>query len=142
MDDLINVIANQLNRLFPEMTIYDEAVPQNFKTPSFYIYQDRTVHKEQLMNNAIRTTSLGIMFSPDDSQSVNEQCRNVESIILREFRYLQDIKLNVFDLETQITDGILSIRFKVRYRTKLAIHEIKMSSIDTKGDVKHGEKES
>lgn len=142
MDDLINVIANQLNRLFPEMTIYDEAVPQNFKTPSFYIYQDRTVHKEQLMNNAIRTTSLGIVFSPDDSQSVNEQCRNVESIILREFRYLQDIKLNVFDLETQITDSILSIRFKVRYRTKLAIHEIKMSDIDTKGDVKHGEKES
>lgn len=142
MDDLINVIANQLNRLFPEMTIYDEAVPQNFKTPSFYIYQDRTVHKEQLMNNAIRTTSLGIVFSPDDSQSVNEQCRNVESIILREFRYLQDIKLNVFDLETQITDGILSIRFKVRYRTKFAIREIKMSNINTKGDVKHGEKES
>lgn len=142
MDDFINAIANQLNRLFPEIPIYDEAVPQNFQTPSFYIYQEASGLSNHLMNRDMRVIRLGIMYSPDENKPINEQCRQVETIILNSFRYIDDIQYNVFELETQMEDKMLSIRFKARYRVKYVESNMKMVDLEQRGEIKGGEKES
>lgn len=142
MDDFINAIANQLNRLFPEIPIYDEEVPQNFQTPSFYVYQESSTLNNHLMNRDKRFIRLGIMYSPDENKPINEQCRQVETIILNSFRYIDDIQCNVFELETQMEDKMLSIRFKVRYRVKYVESNMKMVDLEQRGEIKGGEKES
>ena len=142
MDDFINAIANQLNRLFPEIPIYDEAVSQNFQTPSFYVYQELSTLNNHLMNRDKRVIRLGIMYSPDENEPINEQCRQVETIILNSFRYIDDIQCNVFKLETQMEDKMLSIRFKVRYRVKYVESNMKMVDLEQRGEIKGGEKES
>lgn len=142
MDDFINAIANQLNRLFPEIPIYDEEVPQNFQTPSFYVYQESSTLNNHLMNRDKRFIRLGIMYSPDENKPINEQCRQVETIILNSFRYIDDIQCNVFGLETQMEDKMLSIRFKVRYRVKYVESNMKMVDLEQRGEIKGGEKES
>src|SRR5699024_1822354 len=122
--------------------IYDEAVPQNFQTPSFYIYQESSGLSNHLMNRDMRVIRLGIMFSPDENKPINEQCRQIESTILNSFRYIEDLNCNVFELETQMADKMLNIRFKVRYRAKFVESNTKMIDLEQKGAIKYGKKES
>lgn len=142
MDRFIVAIANHLAALFTEATIYDEAVPQNFRTPSFYIRRYNTVNNWEIASQyAKREDYFEVIFFPDDSKEKNPQMLEVEDIIHAHSRYLKfedGSVMNIFDMNSEIVDETLQITFKLIYQVYIEKAETKLGQLTQNGVVMNG----
>lgn len=139
--DVTLAIANQLAKIVPDATIYREQQEQSFDEPSFYVYEINATSKGELMSFEARKHLYCVMWFPDskqDNPGEKEQCENMRSLLLDEFRRLDELSLAVLDKEAKINDGALQLTFKLRYRVIQEDTTSKLETLDQQGGLKRG----
>lgn len=126
-------IVRKLLSLYPNITIYDEKVPQNFKTPSFFISTYDQDYNKRLNNKYKSTINYDISYFPNDVYKNNEMYE-VRTTLLREVRDLDEFR--ALNIKSNITDDVLHIMFDVNYSEMKISEEIKMQNIKVNENLK------
>lgn len=131
--DINKSIVRKLLSLYPNITIYDEKVPQNFKTPSFFISTYDQDYNKRLNNKYKSTINYDISYFPNDIYKNNEMYE-VRTTLLREIRDLDEFR--TLNIKSNITDDVLHIMFDINYSEMKISDEIKMQNIKVNEDIK------
>ncbi len=126
-------IAKKLLSLYPNITIYDEKVPQNFKTPSFFISTYDQDYNKRLNNKYKSTINYDISYFPNDLYKNNDMYE-VRTTLLREIRDLDEFR--ALNIKSNITDDVLHIMFDINYSEMKISDEIKMQNIKVNENIK------
>lgn len=114
ISNIKQAIVNKLLELYPDCTIYDEDVPQNFKTPSFLISLVEQNYSKRLNNKHRSTLFFDIAyFSDKDSTEIKNDCLDVQIDLMRAFDLVGSYR--VLNKQATITDDVLHITFDINY---------------------------
>lgn len=127
VNEIKQSIANILHELFPNAEIYDEDVPQGFKTPSFLIIVVESSYKKAIDEKYNASVSFDLAYFPEREYESKNECYEVSQNILRAFDVLNSYK--VTNKTSSITDNVLHVKFTVKYR------EIKTSQSEKMRDI-------
>lgn len=107
-------IINKLLELYPGYTIYDEDVPQKFKTPSFLIIVIEQDYEKRIANKYRSLLSFDVAyFSDKGSTEVKEDCLNKQIKLFRAFDLIGGYR--ILNKQARITDNVLHFTFNVSY---------------------------
>jgi len=131
ISEIKQAIAQKIHELYPSAAIYDEDIPQNFKTPSFLVTVIDQSYGKRLANKYNSTVSFDVAyFSNKGKNEIKSDCQAVQVDILRAFDLLDTFRAR--NLQANITDNVLHITFDVKY-SELKIEEfVKMQTQTTK----------
>jgi len=125
------VLALKLKSLYPNITIYDEDVPQNFKTPSFFITVIDQEYSKRLFNKYNSTLNLDIAyFSNKDKTEIKNDCLEVQQNLFRELDIVSSFR--ILDKQATITDNVLHLICTTKYSEIKQEEEIKMMKYEIK----------
>ncbi|SHH55002.1 hypothetical protein SAMN02745135_01171 [Caloranaerobacter azorensis DSM 13643] len=114
INDVKQAIVNKLLELYPDYIIYDEDIPQNFKTPSFLISLIEQSYSKRLNNKYQSLLSFDIAyFSHKRKTEIKSDCLSVQLNLLREFDLIDTYR--VLNKQATITDDVLHITFDINY---------------------------
>lgn len=130
ISDIKQAIAQKILELYPEATVYDEDIPQNFKTPSFLVTVIEQGYGKRLANKFTSTVSLDLAYFSDKEKSdIKSDCHAVQVNIMRAFDLVGGFRIR--NLQATIVDNVLHITFDVSY-SELKIEEfVKMQTQTT-----------
>lgn len=131
--DINKAIVRKLLSLYPDITIYDEKVPQQFETPSFFISTYDQDYNKRINDKYNSTVNYDISYFPNTDYKNNEMYK-VRTILLRELRELEDFR--AINIKSNITDEVLHIMFDVKYSEIKSKDEIKMQNIKVNENLK------
>ena len=121
INDIKQAIASKLLEVFPGYTIYDEDIPQNFKTPSFLVTVIEQDYGKRLVNKYNSTVSFDVAyFSGKGKNEIKSDCQAVQVNLLRAFDLMGGFRAQ--NLQATIVDNVLHITFDVNY-SELKIEE-------------------
>ena len=121
INDVKQAIVNKLLELYPTYTIYDEDVPQNFKTPSFLVTVIEQSYGKRLADKYNSTVSFDLAYFSDKGKNeVKSDCQEVQVNLLRAFDLVGTFRAQ--NLQATIVDNVLHITFDVNY-SELKIEE-------------------
>ena len=121
INDIKQAIASKLLEVFPDYTIYDEDIPQNFKTPSFLVTVIEQDYGKRLANKYNSTVSFDVAYFSDKGKNeVKSDCQAVQVNLLRAFDLVGGFRIR--NLQATIADNVLHITFNVNY-SELKIEE-------------------
>lgn len=126
-------ISNKISSLLPNIEIYDEKVPQDFVTPSFFISTYDQSYDEGISRNK-STINYDVSYFPKDEISKNNEMYGVQILLLRGLRDLGLFR--AINLRSNITDDVLHIMFDVKYSEYAAVNEVKMNKLVTDTNIK------
>jgi len=131
INDVKQAIVNKLLELYPTYTIYDEDVPQNFKTPSFLVTVIEQNYGKRLDNKFTSTVSFDLAYFSDKKKNEKKSdCQAVMVNLLRAFDLMGGFRAQ--NLQATIVDNVLHITFDVNY-SEMKIEEfVKMQAQTTK----------
>ena len=125
------VLALKLKSLYPNITIYDEDIPQNFKTPSFFITVIDQEYSKRLFNKYNSTLNLDIAyFSNKDKTEIKNDCLEVQQNLFRELDIVSSFR--ILDKQATITDNVLHLICTTKYSEIKQEEEIKMMKYEIK----------
>lgn len=125
------VLALKLKSLYPNITIYDEDVPQNFKKPSFLISVIDQDYSKRLSNKYNSTLNLGIAYFSDKSNTeIKSDCLSVQQNLFRELDIVNSFR--ILDKQATITDNVLHLICTTKYSEIKQEEEIKMAKYEIK----------
>lgn len=135
ISEIKQAIAQKIHELYPSATIYDEDIPQNFKTPSFLVTVIEQNYGKRLANKYNSTVSFDVAyFSGKGKNEIKSDCQAVQVNLLRAFGLVGTLRAQ--NLQATIVDNVLHIAFDVRY-SELKIEEFaKMQTQTTNEYVK------
>lgn len=114
ISDIKQAIAQKILKLYPEATIYDEDIPQNFKTPSFLVTAIEQSYGKRLADKYNSTVSFDVAYFSDKKKNeIKSDCQAVMVNLLRAFDLLDTFRAR--NLQANITDNVLHITFDVSY---------------------------
>ncbi len=114
INEIKQAIADKLEELYPGCTLYDEDIPQNFKTPSFLVTVIEQSYGKRLANKYNSTVSLDVAyFSNKGKNEIKSDCQAVQGNLLRAFDVLGTFRVQ--NLQATIVDNVLHITFDVMY---------------------------
>lgn len=122
--DIKKVIADVLNTIFPEKTIYDESIPQNFEEGSFLINIGNQEYTKQIGDAFISKVLIDIAYFPISSEAKKEECLNIQQELLRAFAI--ENKYRIAELASITVDDILHITFQITYREMKSTENVVM----------------
>ena len=136
ISEIKQAIVNKLLEMYPTYTIYDEDVPQNFKTPSFLLTLIEQNYGKRLDNKYNSTVSFDVAyFSNKGKNKIKSDCQAVQVNLLRAFDLVGGFRIR--NLQATIVDNVLHITFDVRYSEIKTGEEIpKMQDQVTNTDIK------
>lgn len=136
ISDIKQAIAQKILELYPEATVYDEDIPQNFKTPSFLVTVIEQNYGKRLANKYNSTVSFDVAyFSNKGKNEIKSDCQAVQVNLLRAFDLMGGFRAQ--SLQATIVDNVLHITFDVRYSEIKTGEEIpKMQDQVTNTDIK------
>lgn len=136
ISDIKQAIAQKILELYPEATVYDEDIPQNFKTPSFLVTVIEQNYGKRLDNKYNSTVSFDVAyFSEKGKNETKSDCQAVQVNLLRAFELVGTFRVQ--NLQATIVDNVLHITFDVRYSEIKTGEEIpKMQDQATNTDIK------
>ncbi|MFU0784498.1 MAG: Phage protein [Thermoanaerobacterium thermosaccharolyticum] len=135
INDIKQAIVNKLLELYPGYTIYDENIPQNFKTPSFLISLIDQDYIKRINNRFKSTLSFDIAyFSDKDTTEIKNDCLDVQIDLFRAFDLVDCYR--IFNKQATITDNVLHITFDVDYSELKQEESIKMQKQETNTNMK------
>ena len=128
---LKQAIAQEILGLYPTATIYDEDIPQNFKTPSFLVIVIEQGYGKRLDNKFTSTVSFDVAYFSDKKKNEKKSdCQAVMVNLIRAFDLMGGFRAQ--NLQATIVDNVLHITFDVKY-SELKIEEfVKMQTQTTK----------
>ncbi len=127
-------VKNKLLSIYPDITIYDEKVPQKFKTPSFFISIYDQDYEKRLNTKYGSTISYDVSYFPNEEYNKNNEMYLVQENLLREFRDLGTFR--ALSIRANITDDVLHIIFDVKYSEMTVIDDIKMNKLESNTNIK------
>jgi len=135
INDIKQAIAQKILEQYPSSTIYDEDIPQNFKTPSFLVTVIEQSYGKRLANRYNSTVSFDVAYFSDKGKNeTKSDCQAVQVNLLRAFELVGTFRAQ--NLQATIVDNVLHITFDVRY-SELKIEEfVKMQTQATNTDIK------
>lgn len=114
ISDIKQAIAQKILELYPETTIYDEDIPQNFKTPSFLVTVIEQSYGKRLADKYNSTVSFDVAYFSDKKKNeIKSDCQAVMVNLLRAFDLMDTFRAR--NLQANITDNVLHITFDVSY---------------------------
>lgn len=114
ISNIKQAIVNKLLELYPDYTIYDEDIPQNFKKPSFLITVIDQNYGKRLNNKYKSTVSFDLAYFSDKGKNeIKSDCQAVQVNLLRTLNTLDTFRVQ--NLQANITDNVLHITFDVSY---------------------------
>ena len=114
INEIKQAIAQKIHEQYPSATIYDEDIPQNFKTPSFLVTVIDQSYDKRLANKYNSTVSFDVAyFSNKGKNKIKSDCQAVQENLLRAFDVLGTFRTQ--NLQATIVDNVLHITFDVRY---------------------------
>ena len=134
ISEIKQVIAQKIHEQYPSATIYDEDVPQNFKTPSFLITVIEQNYGKRLANKYNSAVSFDVAYFSDKGKNeVKSDCQAVQVNLLRAFDLMGGFRAQ--SLQATIVDNVLHVTFNVNY-SELKIEEFaKMQTQTTKNKI-------
>ena len=121
INDVKQAIVNKLLELYPTYTIYDEDIPQNFRTPSFLVTVIEQNYGKRLDNKYNSTVSFDVTYFSDKGKNeIKSDCQAVQVNLLRAFDLMGGFRAQ--NLQATIVDNVLHITFDVNY-SELKIEE-------------------
>lgn len=132
IDKLYQEIAAGLKLIKP-CTIYQEDVPQDFRTPCFTItFYDQNPSRgiNGRLKNSVR---VDLLYFPEDETNYQEECWIVGENLQREF---QPAGFKIKNRNMKITDKVLHFLFDVDYREYKESIEIKMTELSGNTNLK------
>jgi len=135
ISEIKSAIAQKILEQYPSSTIYDEDIPQNFKTPSFLVTVIEQNYGKRLANKYNSTVSFDVAyFSNKGKNEIKSDCQAVQVNLLRAFDLMGGFRAQ--NLQATIVDNVLHITFNVNY-SELKIEELaKMQTQTTNEYVK------
>jgi len=135
ISEIKQAIAQKILELYPEATIYDEDIPQNFKTPSFLVTVIEQSYGKRLADKYNSTVNFDVAYFSDKKKNeIKSDCQAVMVNLLRAFDLLDTFRAR--NLQANITDNVLHITFDVSY-SEMKIEEFtKMQKRTTNTNVK------
>lgn len=137
INNIKQCIVNTLLEIYPRTTIYDEDIPQNFKTPSFLITLTDHNYSKRINNKFNGEVSFDIsFFSSQKKFEVKNDCLAVQQALFRNFDLIY--KYRVTDKDATIVDNVLHFTFKVKYSEIRDVEagKIKMVSAELNTNIK------
>lgn len=129
INDIKQCIVDNLLKIYPGITIYDEDIPQNFKTPSFLIILTDHNYNKRINNKFDGEVSFDIsFFSSKDKFEIKNDCFKAQQDLFRNFDLIT--KYRALDKESTIVDNVLHFTFKIRYSEINDIEELKMMATE------------
>lgn len=130
INEIKQAIAQKIHEQYPSSTIYDEDIPQNFKTPSFLVTVIEQSYGKRLANKYNSTVSFDVAyFSNKGKNKIKSDCQAVQGNLLRAFDVLGTFRTQ--NLQATIVDNVLHITFDISY-SELKIEEfVKMQTQTT-----------
>ena len=121
ISEIKQAIEQKIHEQYPEATIYDEDIPQNFKTPSFLVTVIEQSYGKRLANKYNSTVSFDVAYFSDKGKNeVKSDCQAVQVDILRAFEFVGSFRIQ--NKQATIADNVLHITFNVNY-SELKIEE-------------------
>lgn len=117
-----NEIFEKLHGLYPSCTLYDEDIPQNFKTPSFLL----TVIDQDYSNRLGKASKGAISYDLayySNKQDIKTDCAVVAQNIFRSFDVVGGYR--ILDKQSTIVDNVLHVTFKVKY-SEIKVEEVEI----------------
>ncbi len=126
------VVVFNLGNLYPGITIYDEDVPQNFKTPSFMISLVDQDYEKLLNTKSKSLLSFDIAYF-SNQKDIKNDIQNVQVNLLRKFDLISKdgFKIRILNKRCSTTDNVLHFLFDVSYREISEEEFIKMQKETT-----------
>jgi len=136
INDIKQAIAQKIHEQYPSSTIYDEDIPQNFKTPSFLVTVIEQSYGKRLANKYNSTVSFDVAYFSDKGKNeTKSDCQAAQVNLLRAFELVGTFRVQ--NLQATIVDNVLHITFDVRYSEIKTGEEIpKMQAQATNTDIK------
>lgn len=114
INDIKQAIVNKLLELYPNYTIYDEDVPQGFKTPSCFITLIDQDYNKRISNKYKSLLSFDVAyFSNKGKTEIKEDCLEVQLNLFREFDLIGTYR--VTNKLASIADNVLHFTFNISY---------------------------
>jgi len=135
ISEIKRAIAQKIHEMYPSAAIYDEDIPQNFKTPSFLVTVIEQSYGKRLANKYNSTVSFDVAYFSDKGKNeVKSDCQAVQGNLLRAFDVMGTFRVQ--NLQATIVDNVLHITFDVMY-SEIREEEIpKMQAQATNTDIK------
>lgn len=119
LSDVKQAIVDKLAVLYPTFRIYDDNVPQNFKTPSFQIFIFDQDYNKRLNKKYKSLVSFDLAYFSDKKISeVRTDCLDVQENLLKELDLVGTYR--ILNKRARITDNVLHITFDVSYSEMIA----------------------
>lgn len=130
INSIKQAIVNKLTELYPINAIYDEDVPQNFKTPSFLITLIDQDYNKKLNVNFKSLLSFDVAyFSNKENNEIKNDCLTVQLNLIRSFDLIGSYR--ILNKQTTITDNVLHFTFNINYSEIKVDVEIPMQTQQT-----------
>ncbi|MCI6691441.1 MAG: hypothetical protein MR510_02950 [Clostridium sp.] len=135
INDIKECIVETLLEIYPNITIYDEDIPQNFKTPSFLITLTDHQYAKRINNKFDSEISFDIsFFSSKENYEIKVDCLNTQQELFRSFDFIS--RYRALDKEATIVDNVLHFKFNVKYSEIKEMEEVKMKNKDINTNIK------
>ncbi|MDU4726393.1 DUF6838 family protein [Clostridium sp.] len=135
INDIKKCIVDSLLQIYSGVTIYDEDIPQNFKTPSFLITLTDQEYSKRINNKFNGEVSFDIsFFSEKDKFEIKSDCLKTQQELFRRFDLIN--KYRALDKQATIVDNVLHFTFKVKYSELKEDEGIKMTSAELNTNLK------
>ncbi len=107
-------IVDKLLECYQGYTIYDEDVPQSFKTPSFLITLIDQEYRKRINDKFDSVLSFDVAyFSDKENTEIKSDCFEVQLNLFRAFDLIGTFR--VLNKQAIITDNVLHFTFEIRY---------------------------
>lgn len=114
VNDIKQCIVNTLISIYYEITIYDEDIPQNFKTPSFLITLVDHKYDKRIDNKFNGEVSFDIsFFSSKEKTEMKNDYIKVQQDLFRSFNLIGSYR--PINKNATIVDNVLHFTFDVKY---------------------------
>lgn len=133
---IVDLIATELKRIFPRITLYKENQRAGFKEPAFFVEKIMTQVTPELMDYQFRKYHYQLVYFPEPYKPRTDMER-VEEILLDQFTKL-DQYASIRNREfSQSSDNTLQMTFEVWIRAYPEDTAPKQGSIKVKSGVKN-----
>ena len=114
VNDIKQYIVNTLLQVYPKVTIYDEDIPQNFKSPSFLITLTDHNYAKRIDDKFNGEVSFDIsFFSSKEKTEIKNDCINVQQELFRNLDLIGSFRVG--NKNAAIVDNVLHFTFKIKY---------------------------
>lgn len=116
MTDLVDLIADELARIFPDVTIYSENQRSGFVEPSFYINKVSSTSKHELFDIQNRKQTYQVVYFAAEEAS-NADLAHIEEALLDNFNTLGTYAaVRNREIQQNSTERTLTMTFEIWMR--------------------------